>query len=736
MKAVLETAIRWVGGSLIRMIYRVRVLHQERVPEGGCLLLPNHLSWVDAIILQASFPRRIRFLVFDEYFRSRALRPFLHLFGALPVSPTHAKDAVRAAVEALRKGEIVCMFPEGEISRTGSLLRLQRGFELIAKRAQTPVLPVWLDGLWGSIFSYSEGRYFFKSPKQLPYPVVVAFGEPIEAKAARVNLVRQRMLALGELCFQSRDFLKGHLGRAAITGLARNPGAIALVDGRDESTLSRGMLLAAAFTLASALRKQREEPRIGVVLPPGRGATIANLAVVFAGKVPVNLNFTASAASIAAAFRIAGVRTVLTAKPFHERLPEFPWPDKTWFIDTLLPSLGGRIALWRLLVGVLPGGCLAWLSGLPKQGDDVEAVVLFTSGSVGDPKGVVLTHRNLLGNINQFSAVLGLKPHDAILSCLPVFHSFGSTVNLWYPMVSGLRMITYPSPLDPVKNAELIHKHGIKLLCSTPTFLRAYLRKVVPAQLSSLKLIVTGAEKLPNDLALAFQERFGKQVLQGYGLTETSPVASVNIPEFPYKPDSAPQASARLGSVGKLMPGMAAEIRDPESGAPLKLTDTGMLWLKGVNIFHGYLNAPERTAAVLQDGWFHTGDLGRFDEDGFLYIEGRLSRFSKIGGEMVPHETVEDAVRKALALGEDALNLAVAGVPDKTKGEALVIISTKEINLSALRNLLAEAGIPNLWIPRKVILTSEIPHLASGKLDLRRLQELAQSAGESADPAP
>ncbi|MEI7773606.1 MAG: 2-acyl-glycerophospho-ethanolamine acyltransferase, partial [Verrucomicrobiota bacterium] len=177
-----------------------------------------------------------------------------------------------------------------------------------------------------------------------------------------------------------------------------------------------------------------------------------------------------------------------------------------------------------------------------------------------------------------------------------------------------------------------------------------------------------------------------------------------------------------------LMPGMAAEIRDPESGAPLKLTDTGMLWLKGVNIFKGYINAPERTAAVIQDGWFRTGDLGRFDEDGFLYIEGRLSRFSKIGGEMVPHETVEDAVRKGLELGEETLSLAVTGIPDKAKGEALVIISTREIDLPTLRHSLSEAGIPNLWIPRKVILTGEIPHLASGKLDLRRLQELAQSA--------
>jgi acyl-[acyl-carrier-protein]-phospholipid O-acyltransferase/long-chain-fatty-acid--[acyl-carrier-protein] ligase len=322
--------------------------------------------------------------------------------------------------------------------------------------------------------------------------------------------------------------------------------------------------------------------------------------------------------------------------------------------------------------------------------------------------------------------MLGLRRGDPILACLPVFHSFGSTVNLWFPLIEGLRMVTYPSPLDIPKNAELVERHGVKLVCSTPTFLRGYLRKATPEQLATVELLVTGAEKLPMDLADAFEERFAIPVLQGYGLTETSPVVSVNLPDPPPGGAAAlPQQRSRRGSVGMLAPGLTARIRDPETRAPLPLTATGMLWLKGVNIFEGYLDDPTRTALVIEDGWFSTGDLARFDEDGFLYIEGRLSRFSKIGGEMVPHETVEAAVRGCLGIKGEELTVAVTGVPDEAKGEALVLLSTKDLDLSKLRKDLASAGIPNLWIPRRCVRCPEIPQLASGKLDLRRIHQLA-----------
>jgi acyl-[acyl-carrier-protein]-phospholipid O-acyltransferase/long-chain-fatty-acid--[acyl-carrier-protein] ligase len=319
------------------------------------------------------------------------------------------------------------------------------------------------------------------------------------------------------------------------------------------------------------------------------------------------------------------------------------------------------------------------------------------------------------------------EPRDAVLGCLPFFHSFGATVTILFPMVEGIKLVTYPSPLEIAKNAALIERYGVTLFVCTPTFLRGYLRKVEPAQLKSLKLLVTGAEKLPQELADAFHARFGIKVMQGYGLTETSPVASVNLPEpKASRPSDEVQPSSREGSTGKLAPGMAAQIRDPDTGALLSLHDTGMLWLRGANIFEGYLDDPARSAEVLEDGWFKTGDLGRFDEDGFLFIEGRLSRFSKIGGEMVPHETVESRIVEALGLAQEhERTIAIVGVPDEAKGEALVVLSTRDLEPGDLREKLTAAGLPNLWIPRKIKRVESIPVLGTGKLDLNRCKELA-----------
>jgi acyl-[acyl-carrier-protein]-phospholipid O-acyltransferase / long-chain-fatty-acid--[acyl-carrier-protein] ligase len=265
------------------------------------------------------------------------------------------------------------------------------------------------------------------------------------------------------------------------------------------------------------------------------------------------------------------------------------------------------------------------------------------------------------------------------------------------------------------------------VMLATPTFLRAYLRKAEPQQLRSLRLLITGAEKLPDELAHAVEARFGKAVLQGYGLTETSPVVSVNLPALkPPRPGVNVQPSNRLGSTGKMMPGMAAEIRDPDTDEHRSLHETGMLWLRGANIFEGYLDAPEQNAAVLQDGWFKTGDIGRFDEDGFLYIEGRLSRFSKIGGEMVPHETIEQKIISTLNMEQAERFIAVMGVADSAKGEALVLLSSIDLDLGALRSALADGGVPNLWIPRTIRRVEAIPVLASGKLDLTNCKRLAE----------
>jgi acyl-[acyl-carrier-protein]-phospholipid O-acyltransferase/long-chain-fatty-acid--[acyl-carrier-protein] ligase len=558
--------------------------------------------------------------------------------------------------------------------------------------------------------------------------VTVAFGEPMGPEEAGVGLVRERLLILGEWAYQRRPILRGHLAQACLRGLKRRQFDPAVTDGMDGSVTSRGSLLAASIVLSRYARAHLTGRRVAVVLPPGRAAVIANVALTLAGKVPVNLNFTAGRAATEAAIRIAGISEVISAGAVIKRLPDFPWPERTLRIEEILPPLKKKIILWRILV-FLPWRILAAVLRIPAIGDREEAVILFTSGSAGEPKGVVLSHRNILANVSQFASMLDLTREDAVLGCLPFFHSFGCTVTLWYPLIEGIRLVTYPSPLDTVKNVELIQKHKVSLLISTPTFLRGYLRKAEPAQIASLKLVVTGAEKLPAELATAFEARFGKPVQQGYGLTETSPVVSFNLPD-PKKsrPEDTVQPASRFGSAGKLAPGMAAQIREPDSGAVLSLHETGMLWLSGPNIFEGYLDDPVRTAAVIQEGWFKTGDLGRFDEDGFLYIEGRLSRFSKIGGEMVPHETIETKIREVLKIAPDDHCINVTGIPDEAKGEALVVLSTIEIEPVALRTALNAIGIPNLWIPKRILRVEAIPTLASGKLDLKACRELALGA--------
>jgi len=712
---------------LVRVVYRLHLRGIDNLPEGGCLLLPNHVTWVDAILLQAACPRPIRFLVYEPIYRNIILHPLFRLLRAIPISTRKAKDALREASALIRAGEIVCIFPEGELSRTGMLLRLRRGYELIAHAAECPVIPVWLDQLWGSIFSFQGGRFFKKFPKRIPYPVTILFGEPIPHDRADISSVRQRMLELGEAAYQQRPLLQGHLAMACLRGLKHHQFETVLIDGMDDSRMSRGSVLSAAIVLARHLTAHCPKKRIGVMLPPGRAAVIANLAVTLANKVPVNLNFTAGRAAMETAIRIGDLHDLITAGPLLKKFGELPLPPNILALDELLPPLKARIVLWRALVALAPWWVLARILRIPRRGDHEEAVVLFTSGSAGEPKGVVLSHRNLLANVCQFAELLNLTSRDGILASLPFFHSFGCTVTLWYPLIERIRMITYTNPLDAVKNAELIQKYKATVLLATPTFLRNYLRKATPEQLASVALVITGAEKLPRDVANAFHEKFGKEVLEGYGLTETAPVAAVNLPEpAKHKPDDQVQPSSRPGSVGKPAPGIAAEIRDPETGRLLSLHETGMLWVKGANIFEGYLNDPKRTAEVLVDGWFKTGDLARFDEDGFLYIEGRVARFSKIGGEMVPHETLEVRIREALGGGsEETRTLCIVGIPDASKGEAIVLLTTQEIDLPALRSKLLEMGMPALWIPRVMKRLPAIPVLANGKLDLQACKNAA-----------
>jgi len=736
-----EGLLRLALGLIGRTFYRVTPVGMEALPAtGGVLLLPNHISYVDAVILQLACPRPIRFLVYDQIYRARFLHWGLRLLGAIPISPKIARTAIETAVQALARGEVVCLFPEGALTRTATLQKLNRGYELIARKARVPVMPVWLENVWGSIFSYYGGQFFWKLPRVVPLRVWLYFGAPIAATDATPAVVRQSLYDLSEAAFQARPELKSHVGYESLRGLRKRFFSTVFTDAHaGNRSVTGGELLTISIAVSYWLRKNVPEKRIGIVLPTSIGAAIANLGVLLSGKIPVNLNFTAGRAANEAAIARAGIQRLITAPAVMEQIKDFPWIENRIDIAELCKSFS-KSYLKRLgmMAWLMPLAILRRKLGVPLIGNREEAALLFTSGSVGEPKAVVLTHRNILANTAQIGAILGRIHLESILGSLPVFHSFGFTVTFWWPLLGGPRVVTYPNPLDAQKLVETIERHKLQLLITTPTFLRAFLRKAKAEQLRSLKMVVTGAEKLPLDLLREFESKFGIQVSEGYGMTEASPVVACNLfDEPPSKMNPDGVLGRRVGSVGRMVPGLSARIRDPETNEDLGIFQSGMLWLRGANVFEGYFKETDQTTAVLQEGWYKTGDVGRLDEDGFLFIEGRMTRFSKIAGEMVPHLTIEQKITEALDLhpaqGEGPA-VAVIGVPDEKRGESLVVLTTVPVEQAELRKRLTTMGLPNLWIPKVVKLVPAIPILATGKLDLRACQKLAQQVEAPVTP--
>lgn len=535
---------------------------------------------------------------------------------------------------------------------------------------------------------------------------------------------------VGYEAFERQRVLESTLAVEAYRALSRKPFQVLAVDlsaGRRE--LKAGVFLAAAIALS---RRWKDLPgeRIGVVFPSSIGCSLTNLALTLLGKIPVNLNFTAGRAAIEASIKKAGITHVISAKPVIDRAPDFPWPEHV--IDLVKERSEikkSEVLKWLGLILTVPSSAMIRYLEIPRIGGDREAGLLFSSGSTGEPKGVVLTHKNVLANCLQIRQTGLLDAGETLMANLPTFHSFGFTVNMWYPLLTVLKTVMLPSPLETRRVAQAIADEKVTILMGTPTFLRPYFKRVEPELLRSLKCVVGGAEKTPAGFAERWEEVFGSRYNEGYGLTETSPVVSCNLPESKKGP-----ARWRKGSVGQLFPGMRARIVDDATGKPKPISEVGVLHLQGANVFPGYLDDAESTAKAFQDGWFVTGDLARFDSDGYLYIEGRISRFSKIGGEMVPHGTVEQAVMRAFSLDESDLPLvAVTGIRDDAKGESLVLLSAVEIDANRLRERLIAAGIPNLWIPRRICRVDTIPCLASGKLDLKALERLAVQAVASCD---
>lgn len=736
IKLLPDALLRLALVLLTHSFYRLRIIGRDQVPSsGGVLLVPNHVSFVDALILMASIDRPIRFIVDSSYFENPFLKPFMKFLGTIPISasggPRIILKALRDAGKYIDEGEVVCIFPEGQLTRTGTLLPFRRGLERIVENRQAVIVPVYMDKVWGSIFSREGGRFLTKLPKRMPYPITVAFGDPLPP-GTPLHEIRQAVQETSSMAWSSRRETAEPLPLSFVRNTRRNPFRFLFGDAQCP-TMSRGKALISTIALARALRKDwGNQERVGILLPSSVGGVLVNLAATFSGRTSVNLNFTAGLSGMTSAAAQAALSTVVTNRVFLEKA-ECPLPSGVrpiWAED--LRSKISAFDRWQafLIAFFVPARWIPYFCGAKKavSPDDV-ATIIFSSGSTGEPKGVQLTHFNIDSNTEAVAQVVRPESGDKVLGILPLFHSFGYFL-LWFACNENLGMPLHPNPLDAPAIGEIVQRHRISILLATPTFLQIYMRRCTPAEFGSLRLVITGAEKLSERLAASFEDQFGIRPMDGYGATECSPGVALNVPDF--RSAGFYQPGSKRGFVGQPLPGVAIKIVDPETGVALPPNTPGMLLVKGPNIMKGYLNQEALTQKVLHNGWYTTGDIALVDEDGFLKITDRLARFSKIGGEMVPHGKIEEALHEVTGL--NIQTFAVTAVSDERKGEMLAVVHTySDDKVAELTIKLAHYGLPNLFIPRKesFVKVDSLPLLGTGKLNLREVKQIAQNSLKS-----
>lgn len=723
---------------LTHTIYRIKMINKERVPlKGGVLLVANHISFIDAVLIVVCVQRAVRFLMSREIYGIWWLNPFCRLAGAIPIDrndkPKEILRALHTAKQALKDGEVVCIFPEGQLTRTGNTLKFHEGFEHIMKGVDAPILPIHLDRIWGSIFSWKGGRFFWKWPKILPYPVTVSFGQPM-ASSSTAYETRNRILEMGADAFQYRLADRMTLAENFYSQARCYPGRFCVADSGGRS-LNYGATLISSVALADRLRKTlTAQEKVGVLLPPSVAGVLVNIALGILNKVPVNINYTTSKEAIDSIVRQCDMRVCITSRKFIEKTG-IGFSCDFHYLEDITASLSvldkTMAALKSFFIPKFVSR--AWIfRRSSKSSHDQLATVMFTSGSTGEPKGVMLTHANITSNLEGLYQVFEFNKNDRILGVLPFFHSFGFTGTLWFPLLSGMGAVYHFNPLDAKVVGKLVSEQRATILMSTPTFLSTYIRRCEPEQFRSIRFVMVGAEKLKASLADEFNSKFGVEPMEGYGCTELSPIVSVNMPDHVL--DSGTQKAKKSGTIGLPLPGIAVRIVDQSSGEILGPNQDGLLLVKGPNVMKGYLGQSQKTLEVIRDGWYVTGDIARMDEDGFITITDRLSRFSKIGGEMVPHIKVESKIHEILKVSEQTC--VVTSVPDEKKGERLAVLCLSHVNIPELIEQLKASGFPNLWMPStdSFFHVEAFPVLGTGKLDLagikRKALELTNSIKE------
>lgn len=715
---------RFFAVLITRFCYRIKTVGADNVPiDKGALLVSNHVSYVDALLILATGQRRIRFVMEKHFYDKWWIKPMVKLMRVIPIS---SKDGPRALVESLRQaraamddGYLVCIFAEGMMTRSGMIAGFKSGFERIMESSTAPVIPVYLGGVWGSIFSYFGGKNLRMLPKKFPYPVEIHFGSPL-APDASASLVRQKVQELSCDYFNRLKSRKRSLVYLFIKAARRNWRKISVTDTTGKK-LKFGQTLIGSVVLGEKIKKiTNPGEKVGVVLPASAGAVIANLGVNVAGRISVNLNFTSGQDAINYAIDRCAIKYIITSRKVTEKMQITFADQNILYLEDIITTITKSEKIKAFLKAkFLP---VRFLTSKMKQKGNELATIIFSSGSSGKPKGVMLSHHNIISNIEAVRMVVNIHATDNLCGVLPFFHSFGYTCGFWLPLISGVSVSYVPNPLEAAVVGKNVRENHSTVLFAPPTFISNYARRVEKQDFASLRLVVCGAEKMKPQLADAFEEKFGIRPSEGFGATELSPVVSLNIPDIRMGP--VRQIGTKEGSVGNPIPGVAAQIIPMEEIESKE--GEGLLLIKGPNIMLGYLNDPEKTAGVMKDGWYDTGDIAKIDKDGFITITDRLSRFSKIAGEMVSHAAIEQVILSALGANEQVV--VVTAIANETKGEELIVFYLPAFGQAEkLYDIVAKSSLPNISKPKKenFLEIESIPVLGSGKINFMKLKEFA-----------
>ena len=724
--------------TIVGMKYKLEVNGITNIPQtGGVLLLGNHISWIDWAVVLMAVPKEVRFVMDKTIYSKWYIKWIFRMFNAIPISNASSKTTIKIIAKQLDEGNIVVIFPEKSITRNGHLGEFKKGFEKILELTNTDVkvVPFYIRGLWESMFSRANQK-FKKSNRT--NSVTISFARYMKKENANIISVKKQIINLSTKSWQEHIKNLKPLNETIFNRLKELKNNMIFTDSTGLE-LSGHKFLTASIVFKNLLKKQIENQNVGILLPSSTAGAFINYSVLLMGKTAVNLNYTSQIETLKYCISKAQIKSIITSRKFIEKLELRGIDLKEAFEDVeliYLEDLRQNISKAKSLsvflsVKILPS-FLSKFIYLTKTKKDDTVLILFSSGSEGTPKGIELSGDNILGNAQQIANIINVNDEDIILGSLPLFHAFGIVVTTYLPLIEGIRCVAHPDPTDGLAIAKLISSYKVTIMCGTSTFFRLYTKnqKIHSLMFESLRLVVSGAEKLREDVRIEFKKRFAKDILEGFGTTETSPVATCNLPDV-LSPDFSIQKGQKAGTVGMAIPGTTIKVVDPVTFKELKVNEEGMILISGIQVMKSYLDDEDRTKKALKvinaKTYYITGDKGKLDEDGFLTIVDRYSRFAKIGGEMISLGAIEELISKFIESTDNLIDFLVTSLEDEKKGEKIILLisnANKEF-IQELKEKILQNFDNKLMIPSEIKIVEEIPKLGSGKKDFAKAKYLA-----------